>query len=360
MLDSGSRTLWGCTLVLWVSACSFSTDIRVADAPPIDAIDAPPTAVLHWLMVSQSDGPLAKVTVLPIQDLEFETACPTQPVPDMLPLRDLRAHPNLPYVYAVEAGFWGAPITCNTLTWIGTQNVTTPRPIQRIVYDSTKGVGFFTGDGINAVGVYRFTTAANGTPTLLGSADATSESGPLALDATAGELFVVGPSVVSSYALVGAGLDLPTTRTNQSTCAGPADLIVSGSNLLSFCTDVPDIHRFTRNPFAPTADAGTMGVVDRVIPLPNDRAIAARAVPDLAVINLNNGAPTWTPGPTLGSRITAITSSTDGKLVVTARLANTTTAEVVLWRVEGDTITALDTTTVPGVVTSMALALRAP
>lgn len=309
-------------------------------------------------MVSQSDGAEAKVTVLPIQDGKFEPACPVQPVPGMLPIRDLRAHPTLPYVYAVEAGFYSAPITCNTLTWVGTPNVTAPRPVQRIVYDATKSVGYFTGDGPSAVGVYRFTTAADGSATLSGSTDATSESGPLALDASTSELFVVGPSVVSSYALIGAGLDLPAGRTNQSTCAGPSDLIVSGPYLLSFCSDIPDIRRFTRAPFAPTTDGGAIGAVDRVVPLPNDRAIAARAVPDLAVIDLSSGNPTWTAGPSLGSRITAITTSANGKLVVTARLANVSTAEVVLWRIEGNTITALDTTTVPGVVTSMALALR--
>lgn len=346
------------TLVL--GGCSFdvsTAQMMIDAAPPIDMVDAPPPPVLRWLIASNTEGAMAKVTVIGIRDGKFEAACPAQPVPGSLPLRDLLPHPNLPYVYAVEAGFHGATITCDALTWAGMANVTTTRPIQRIAYDATLGVGFFTGDGPSAVGVYRFTTATDGAPTVTGNADATSNSGALALDAAQSALYVAGPNIASSYALVGAGLDLPVMRTNASTCAGPSDLVVSGESILSFCSDSPDIHKYSRSPFT-FESMVTMAAVDRVVTLPGDRAVAASTTPGLIAIALGAGNPTWQAGPTLASRVTALAASTDGELVVSARLVNATTAELALWKVVDSTISMADTTTVPGVVSAVAITMR--
>lgn len=320
-------------------------------------IDTPPPPSLWWLVASSTVGSTSKVTVIGIRDAEFEAACPEQPVPGTLPLRDIAPHPDLPYVYAVEAGFHGTPVSCGALSWSGMNNVTATRSIQRIGYDATRNVGFFTGDGPSAVGVYRFTTASDGTPTVTGSADATANSGALVLDGSMGALYVAGPNVASSYALVGATLDLPTTRTNAATCMGPQDLVISGDTVLSFCSDSADIRQYSRSPFAFTSTV-TMSAVDRVVMLPGDRAIAATTAPALVAIALNAGTPTSQAGPTLGSRISALTASLDGTLVATARLADPATAEIALWRIDGQTISLADSTTIPGVVSALAIARR--
>jgi hypothetical protein len=344
-----------------LTACSFSARIDdvAVDAPPIDVPDAPgPT--LHWMVLSHTQGPTSSALVLPVTDGDIETPCPSQALPGTLPFRDIFPHPTLPYVYGVEAGFHGTPVSCGALSWSGSSNVTTSRPIQRIGYDASKGVGFFTGDGPSAVGIYRFTTATDGTPTVLGTTDATAQSGALTLDASRGVLYVAGTNVVSSYTLLGGDLTLPTTRENATTCAGPVDVVVSGETVLAFCSDSPDIRRYVNSPFTFDATVGALGTVDRVLPLPSDRALAARATPDLAIVSLVGGAPTWQVGPTLGSRITGLAVSADGKLAVSARLRDGTTSEVATWRIEGTAITLRDTTVVPGVVSAVALTSRTP
>ena len=339
-----------------VGACSFESSFPVRDAAMIDAVDAPSGPVPRWLVVAHTEGPTSKVTVIGIRENQFETPCPTQPIPGTLPFKDIAAHPNLPYVYGLESGFYGTAVTCGTLSWSGSGNVTASRPIQRIGYDAMAAVGFFTGDGSGSIGVYRFTTAADGTPTLSGTADATAGAGGLALDASRSALYVVGASIASSYDLVGATLDLPANRTNASTCSTPQDVVVSGDMILDFCSDSADVRRYSRTPFQMISSV-PMGTVDRVIALPNDRAIAARTVPDLAVASLASGNPTWGTGQPLGSRITALTAATDGTVVVSARLAGAS-SELVLWKVDGQTLSMLDTTTLPGVVSATALTIR--
>jgi hypothetical protein len=83
--------------------------------------------------------------------------------------------------------------------------------------------------------------------------------------------------------------------------------------------------------------------------------VARAAPPDLAVVDLHAGAPTWTAGPALGSAVTAMAASLDGTVVATARPLDAMTSELALWRVAGSSVTLLGTQQVMGTVTAVAL-----
>jgi hypothetical protein len=347
------RSLW---FLVLLGACTFSNEITGTIDAPLDVVDTPEPTV-HWAVVATTVGGTSMVTVIPVRDGRFESACPSQPVPGSLPLRDLLAHPTLSYVYGVESGFHGTILGCGALSWSGMPNVTALRPIQRIAYDASVGVGFFTGDGMDAIGLYRFTTAADGTPTVGASTNTTAQAGALMLDRAHSTLYVVGASVASSYVFADANLTLPASRSNASACVEPVDVAVSGDTMFAFCSDSPEIRKYSRNPFVFASMAGSMGAVDRVVAISNDRAIAARTTPDLMLVDLGGGTPTWQQGPALGSRVTALGVSNDGSIIMTARPIDSTTSELASWRVEGQSIIPIDTKVVPGDASALTVAL---
>jgi hypothetical protein len=281
-------------------------------------------------------------------------------------IRDLLAHPTQPAVYEVEAGFTALSIGCSKITATGTASVGSPRPIQQIAFDATRNVGFFTADGGSGIGVYRFTAAANGAPTVKESTSAPSNAGALVLDPAAAQLYVAGAGIAGAYALSGLSLVLPPTTatpvfTSAATCTTPVKLLRTGGYVLALCNDSAMIRRYTTAPFAADTTVGNLGTADAAVALPGDRAVVARHSPlDLTIVALGAGTPTWMAGSPLASSVTAMSASADGTVVATARATTAGNSELAFWRVETATfaLTLLDTQQVTGSVT--ALALTAP
>ena len=341
------------------SGCGFevSASHEGIDAPPDVPIDAAPT---HLWAVATTDRAAGTVLVThPFDDVVgFGTACTDQVT---VPTRALLAHPTLPYVYSAANGFGGIGLGCAAITPSPYTVYGAPRPTQTIGFDAAKAIGFFTIDGSSAIGVYRFTTAATGIPTVSGPANGPGASGALALDATNGELFLGGAGVVWSYPLVGAALDFPApgSHTIAGGCGAPVAIAISGPRVLVFCSDSPDIQRYTRGPFVSTASTVGIGAVDHVVMLPGDRAIAAHVSPtDLVIVHLGGGNPTWVNGPLVASSVTAMAVSADGKVLVTSRQLDPITSELELWRINGDQITPIGTKLlVDGSVTALAVSV---
>jgi hypothetical protein len=349
---------------LLLVGCSFESRVAATDASP-DSIDAPDAAPLvpQWIVAGMSRGPTPLVRIFPFDGEKFTAPCTEQTSsPTGFALRDFARHPSLKLVYGLDRGFRSLSLTCSAMTFAGSTDVGGVREIQQVVHDAATGVGFFSAGGTGAVGVYRYDTASNGTPTVAGDADAPANSGPIALDATNKQLFVAGGlGTAGGYVLTGSTLTLPTTYTTASMCMRPVRLIPSGPNhLLAYCNDQPDIRRYTRAPFETDAVmplVGTLGTVDAVAPLPDDRAIAARAAPksDLVVVKHNAGLPTWGSGPPVASRVLAIGVSADGHTVATARVMGPTASEIAVWSVNGDTIKLVAVTQTDTVVTALAV-----
>lgn len=337
-----------------VPACGFDISVSgdAVDAPEPDS--SPPQP--QWAVIAvERTGPELLITLPFDATAGFRTPCAELASP---PSRALLGHPNLPYVYTVAEGFQGVSVGCSALTPTTFATIGTKRETQRIVLDPTATVGFFTIDGSGAIGLYRFSVAATGVPTITGSVNGPSISGALALDVTNRELLIAGATVIWSYPLVGANFDLPAngTHTIAVGCTAPVDLVLSGGVLLAFCSDTPNIQRYRRTPFAFDVTVGALGAVSRVVALPNDRAVAARiSPPQLAILDLKMGTPTWTDGPVLATPVTAMSVSPDGTTVATARMLDATRSEVALWKISGSTLMPLDTAMVVGKVNAIAI-----
>jgi hypothetical protein len=350
---------------LLLVGCSFETGVATTDASP-EGVDGPDAAPLvpQWIVAGMSRGPTPLVRIFPFDGERFTMPCTEESSsPTGFALRDFALHPSLKLVYGLDRGFRSISLSCTAaMTFTGSTDVGGVREIQQIVHDAATGVGFFAAGGTGAVGVYRYDTATNGTPTVAGDADAPANSGALALDAANKQLFVAGGlGTAGGYVLTGPTLTLPTTYTTAAMCMRPVRLIPSGPNhLLAFCNDQPEIRRYTRAPFATdpvTPQAGTLGAVDAVAPLPEDRAVAARVAPmsDLVVVKNNAGLPTWSAGPPVPSRVLAIGVSADGHTIATARVMGPNASEIAVWSVNGDAIKLIAVTQTDTVVTALAV-----
>lgn len=339
------------------AGCGFSPAGSVTDAPvtTVDsAVDAPPP-IPRWVVAGVTTMSGSYLTVHPLA-ATFGAPCAHQTSPAFA-YRSLLSHPDLPYAYGVESAFWGFALGCSAVTSTMVPGGG-PRPIQRIVLDSSASVGFFTADGPLATGVYRFTTQPTGTPAAGGNANAPSAAGALALVPSDAQLFVAGTSAIYEYTLVGATLDFPTSNSQMTApmCGAPVDLVPSGDSVYAFCSDASDIRRYTRSPFVYAGTAGTLGSVSEVLPLPSDRAIAATVSPSaLVVLSFGAGPVMMQVGPSLPSSVTAMAASDDGSVVVTAVQTDPNTSEISAWAVTGTTITKLDSQSEPGTVTSLTI-----
>jgi hypothetical protein len=339
-----------------VCGCGFSVSGSSAPmidgARPVDADEERP----RWAISAINDGSASTVTVHPLVGTRFSSTCTGQLAPGAQAIRALLPHPSLPLVYALEGGFHAIHPGCSSSTWVGMPNVGGGRPIQRIALDPATGVGFFTADGAGAIGVYRFTIASDGAPTVTSAANATSQGGALALDATGSRLLIAGPSITSSYSLIGENHDLPSTYETAGGCMQPIDLLLTGDKALLFCKDVAEVRRYDRDPFVAEANAGELGAVSQVLALPNDRAIAGRLFPpDLSILDLAAGSPTLIAGPSLETAVSAMAVSREGDLVVTARALDTTRSELAIWTISGSLLMLADTQTIEGTVSALAL-----
>ncbi len=322
------------------------------DVPPDMPPDRPAMMRALAISVYRQTGPV--LVTMPFDDQDgFGAACTDSPGPAS---RHLLAHPALPYVYGVVNSFDGMTLGCTTSTRTALGVLGASRPVQRIVLDATSGVGFFTLDGAGPLGVFRFTIAADGVPTLSTSANGPTASGALAVDWSTRQLYVAGQSVVWNYTLTAAS-DFPTTSSAASGCGAPIDLVSSGTDVFLFCADSAIVRRYTTAPFNVTTDAGTVGAVDAVRSLSSARVIVARmAPPDLAFVDLGSTL-TVTPAASLPARVTALATSEDGSIVVSATQTESTHSDVTVWKVSGTSLQMLDTAMVPGTITSLAVAL---
>jgi hypothetical protein len=344
-----------------LSACGFEINNLVPDDGarpdvPDGQIDVPPDQPprMHSVAASVYRPSGTVLVTLPFDEQNgFSSPCPDSPGPAS---RFLLAHPHLPYVYGVVNSFDGMTLECTTSTRTTLGMLGATRPVQRISFNPTSSIGFFTLDGAGPIGVFRFTVTPDGVPALSTSANAPTASGALAVDWTTKQLYTAGQSVVWNYALT-AATDFPASATMVSGCGSPIDLVTSGTDLFLFCADSGIVRRFTTSPFAVTTDAGTLGAVDAVRAISSSRAIAARmAPPDLAFVDLGSTI-TVTPAATLPGRVTALSTSDDGTILVSATQTQPSTSDVTVWRVLGTSLQVLDTTSVPGTITSLAVAL---
>jgi len=342
-----------------VGACGFKpTNGPVTDGPvdTHDALDA--TIPTRFLVTSaewtQTVGS-TKFVVYPFDGNQLGGACITQPAAD--DVHALVGHPTRPYVYAVESGVQGASVDCSLVSVSNVGDVGNARAAPQIALKADATVGFSTYDGAGALAVFRFTANSTGVPTAIsGTANGPSESGAVTLDEATSQLLVGGASTIFSYALVGPQLDLPGTASLASSCGQPVGLLVSGAKLLVLCGDTAQIQRYDLNPFAFDSPAGGIGAVDAVRALPGDRAVAARiAPPQLVVMDLGGGTPTWTDGPVMSSRVTAMATSQDGSLVVTARQADATSSEIAVWRISGQSVTLVNSQLTAHLATGIAI-----
>ena len=357
----GSGSTRGFAFIALIAGCNFSASLSPnIDAPDVDAPDGAPLTP-YWVVAAMARGSASttpRIQALPFDGTRFTTPCVERAAPGFS--RDLLHHPTLRLLYSVDTGFHALDPGCNAMTFTGTPNISGARPIQQIAQDPATGIGFFTMDGAGALGVYRFTSAGDGTPTVTGSANATSNAGPIALDAPNRALFVAGPVIAGGYALVGPTLDLPATYTSAAMCMEPVRLILTSTNyLLAFCADTTEIRRYTRSPFASDTMVGALGMVDSVVPLPGDRAIAARKAPnsDLVVVSLNGGSPSWGVGPPVSSRVIAMAASRDGRVVATAHVdpLDVFKSGIAIWSVNNNVVTLLDVAALDTVVTALAV-----
>lgn len=349
-----------CSLLI-AGGCGFEARVAAGDGPP-EGIDSPDASPLqpYWIVAGMSRGSMPLVRIFPFDGTSFTTPCTEQPstTSSSFAIRDLINHPTLPLVYGVDAGFRSLSLNCSAMTFAGMSMVGGPRPIQQIARDPMTGIGFFTADGSLAIGVYRFTSGANGDPTVTGMDNAPSAAGPIALDAANAQLYVAGPAIIGGYAL-SAGLDFNGAYVSAAMCQEPVRILTTGNDyLLAFCGDETEIRRYTRNPFLtdPTLpQVGALGPVDQVVALPGDRAVAARKAPqsDLVVVSNNGGLPSWGVGPPVASRILAMGASIDGRVIATARVTGPASSEIGLWRVDSNTITLMDVIAVDTVVTAL-------
>ncbi len=348
------RTLAGCLLL--VGACKFNVEVPAGTDAPTEGIDSPDAAPLspYWIVVGMARANVPRLQILPFDGKAFTTPCAEQAsTSSAYAIRELLPHPTLNKLYAVDGGFHIINPGCAGSTFAGMANINGPRQIQQIVQDPVTGVGFFTMDGAGAVGVYRFTSAPDGTPTVTSMANAISNAGPLAFDPGTGALFIagVGFARLDRYGLASPGYTFPgSAAENATSCTEPVRLVPTGNNLLlEFCSDTSEVRRIVRQPFAADTMMGQpLGAVDQVSILPNDRVVAARKAPtsDLIVVSNNGGVPFWASGTPIASRVLAMSASKDGLVVATARVTGPDSSEVGLWRIRDNSITLVDVTPV--------------
>ncbi len=344
----------GTLLILW-SGCGFTVPSNLPDASVdtmVDMMVVPPTP--YWVMAAVTKVGVSSVAIYPFDGTAFKPPCPEHP--NTLAIRDFLVHPSLRFAFEVESGIHSLSLTCSSMTESGMSNVAGVRAIQQIGFDAVNNVGFFTADGALAIGVYRFVASSvTAAPTVTGSANAPSNAGTLVLDPPGHQLFAAGTGITAGYALDGS-MNLPATYTSAAGCGMPTKLLLSGNFVLQMCADAPDIKRYTKNPFVSDGTAGAIGAVDQAVALPADRAVVARVSPaDLTVVALAAGTPTWTPGPALASRATALAVSSDGEIIASGRAIDATTSEIALWRLSGTSLTLLSKQTVTGYVTALAV-----
>lgn len=328
--------------------------LATSDAGP----DAPSDALVvpnigrYWVTTAESRAIPAFWVTRPLDDAGFGTPCPEAPATDDYLF--LLGHPTLPYAYGLKDDLRGIALGCGATTETLVAPAAFRRPNMRAILDPTASVGFMTLDGAAQVAVFQFTVAANGVPAANTSADGPAVSSSLALDAP-NSLFVGGDSVLGGYVL-GNGLTLPATFAFAPTCAAPIDLIASGTFVLSFCQDTPQIFRNLRDPITPSQVGpapGSPGPFDRAIPLPGDRAVAARSTPpQLLVLALEGGIPTWTDGPLLPARVTALAASADGSVVIATWPTSPSTATIGAWAVVGDVLVPLGSVDTDTIITA--------
>ncbi len=337
--------------------CGFSPGAAVGDSQVVteDAIipDAPPP-IARWIVAGETSSTPGLV-VHPFAGL-FGAPCAKQTAPAYA-YRSLLRREDTTFVYGVESELWGIALSCASVdsTTIAGGG---PRPVQRIVWDPASGVGFFTADGALAIGVYRFTTNADGKPVTGGSANAPSAAGALALDAPRSALYVAGASAAYQYTLIGGELSFPGAGSNIAApmCGSPVDLLLSGDSILGFCSDAPGIRHYTRSPFAYDATLTGLGPTSQVVAVPGDMAVAATVSPSsLVTVFLNNGAPTLSTPIDLSSPVTAMAVSEDGLVLVTAEQKDASNAVITAWSISGGALTKLDTETQPGTITALAI-----
>jgi hypothetical protein len=358
------RTLACCLLL--AGGCSFKLDLTPpgTDAPPegIDSPDARPLSP-YWVVVGMVRGSVPRLQIFPFDGKQFVSPCAEQAsTSNAYAIRDLVPHPTLDKLYAVDSGFHIITPACGGSTFAGQANINGPREIQQIVQDPATGIGFFTMEGAGAIGVYRFTSAPDGTPTVAGMANAISNAGPLAFDPATGQLFMagVGFARLDQYELDSPGYTFPAAAAaNSASCVQPVRLVPTGNGLLlEYCGDTNEVRRIVRQPFGADPTTGAMlGAVDQVAILPNDRVVAARKPPhsDLIVVNNNGGVPTWTTGVTVASKVIAISAAKDGLVVVTSRSTGADSSEIGLWRIDNMTMQLVDVTQVTATVTAVSV-----
>lgn len=306
----------------------------------------------YWIAASFSRSSMPHAVLYQLDRAGDVTSCDEHPAPRIN--RALLAHPTLPLAYAVDSGFAGIQLQCGSTVYVGDVSIGAARTVQRIVYEPTRAIGYFTIDGPGALGLYRFTAKQDGTPTVTSSTNTPTTAGPLALDSERNMLVTASPNITTGYALMGSAMEFPPAYTTTAGCGQPTDLLVSGAYALLFCTDNPQVLRYSTSPFAYESQLAGPGPVDRVIALPGDRAIAATTAPALAIGTLSNGSMSWTTGPTLPARVTAMAVSSDGEILAVA-YTGAEGAEISLWRVADQSLAPIDTMKLAGVVFSLAI-----
>ena len=354
-----------CCAVL-VGGCSFKLDVAPAgtDAPMegIDSPDAKPVSP-YWVVIGMVRGTTPRLQILPFDGKKFTAPCAEQAsTSNAYAIRELVPHATLNKLYAVDSGFHLVNPACAGSTFAGQANINAPREIQQIVQDPVTGIGFFTMDGAGAIGVYRFTSSPDGTPTLAGMANAISNAGPLAFDPATGQLFMagVGFARLDQYGLDSPGYTFPATPAeNATSCVQPVRLVPTGNGLLlEYCGDTNEVRRFVRQPFGADSMMGQpLGAVDQVAILPNDRVVAARKPPngDLIVVSNNGGVPFWGTGVIIASKVIAIGAAKDGLVVATSRSTGADSSEIGLWQIDNATIQLVDVTQVDATVTAVSV-----
>jgi hypothetical protein len=325
------------------------------DAAP-DAPDAPVEPSGGWVVanVTRPDGtPLLATFVYDRSTLAV--ACPEQTVTTAY--KYLAAHPSLPYVYGVDTALTGIALACAGATSSPGATLGQTRAIRLRIVLASDAIGFFTiRNDITRESLWRFTIGSDGVPTVQEEVHSGPNTGALAIDVPVKQIFTGSLRAIFEYPLAGDSLVLPPTyKAHTTSCTSTVDIALSGDYALAFCSDVGEIQRFTRTPLAPDGTVGAIGVMDRVIAIPGDRAIGARSTPPaLVTIALGGGTPTWVDGPALGSPITAMAVSRDASTLFTARPVDAATSELASWQISADAITLIATQTIAGTVVALA------
>jgi hypothetical protein len=336
-----------------LAGCEFEHGVGMPGEVPDAGPDMFVGEAKAYAVASVSRGAGQLLSIAKFGDTGFVGDCPDHATTK--PFTALSGHPSHPYIYAVGDGFQGFAMACGSMTQTAYMPIGLTTSVQRISLDAPGRVGFFSIDGPQNEGVFRFTTATDGTPTLMGKSIAPEPTGPTRLSDGTGELFTAGGTTIYNYKLNGVQYDLNGPSEFAVIC-NAVDLVVSSQYLLGFCSNDGSIQRYTRTPFAFEKSVGALGTVEQVVQLPGDRAIAVTTPPaKLMLIDLGSGTPTWTVGPAVGTKVTSMAISADGKFLVTSRQVDAATGELAVWSVSNDSIKMLGVRAVAGTVTAVAV-----